>query len=152
MTLDDILGIYFGSSESDWHQVSWREFPESRLYEAIFVYRNDVSVAVGWRLSEDAYEWDLVEKFPDPHARKFMIELLYNGVIVYEELAVSVDGGRADLPSPIGHVDSNDPASGWLVKRQEYDFVRQFSVMRGRAAEFDDYFERAKQGSGFTIE
>jgi hypothetical protein len=77
--------------------------------------------------------------------------VLYNGVPVYREIAVHVDGARADLPSPNGYVDSNDPSKGWSVPRDEYEFVRQFSVITGRTRSFDSYWQRAEQGPKLTI-
>jgi hypothetical protein len=153
MTLDEILQAYQGSSAADWHQVHAPLVPETHAHEALYVYKPNVSIVVGDGLSgEDSdYVWDWVEIYPDKSARKFSIDLFYNGVPVYRELAVTVDGGRADLPSPVGYMDNDDPAKGWKVERDEYEFVRQFSVIRGRSREFDEYFARAERGAGLTI-
>lgn len=153
MTLDEILQTYLNSSQDDWHQVHAPLVPETHAHEALWVYTPDISIVVGDGLSgeDGGYTWDWVEIYPDPSARKFFIDLFYNGVPVYRELAVAVDGGRADLPSPVGHLDNNDPTKGWKVERDEYEFVRQFSLIRGRAREFDEKFGQAERGANLTI-
>lgn len=151
MTLDDVLNAYLGSSPSDWHQVHAPLVPDTHAHEALYIYKPEVSIVVAECFSDEDYSWDWVEIYPDRHARRFWIDLLYNGVPVYREIAVRVDGGRAALPSPSGYVDANDPSKGWHVPRDEYDFVRQFSVIRGHAREFDQYWGQAERGAKLTI-
>lgn len=151
MTLDDILQIYLTSNHGDWHAVAAPLAPETHAHELLYIYKSNVAIVVAWNHSEEErHTWDWVETFADPSAHNFYIDLLYHGVPVYRELAVSVDGGRAHLPSPAGFVD-NDKDKGWAIKRDEYEFVRQFSVIRGDARNFDDYFGRAERGANFVL-
>jgi hypothetical protein len=151
MTLYDILQIYLTSDHRDWHAVAAPLVPETSAHELLYVYKPNIAIVVAWNhREEERHTWSWVETFADHSAHNFYIDLLYDGVPVFRELAVSVDGGRANLPSPSGFVD-NDEAKGWAIKRDEYEFVRQFSVVRGDAANFDDYFGRAERGANFVI-
>jgi hypothetical protein len=152
VTLDEALEAYFRSGPGDWHHVSAPLIPESHAHEALYVYKPDVSLVVAEGMSEEArHVWEWVEIYADHSAHNFYIDVLHNGVPIFRQLAVSVDGGRADLPSPAGWVEEGNPESGWQIQRHEYNFVRQFSVVRGRADEFDRYFERGVRGAGFKI-
>lgn len=151
MTLDDILQTYLNSAHEDWHQVHAPLVPETHAHEALYIYKPDVSIVVAEGFSDEDYTWNWVEIYADPHARRFWIDVLYNGVPVHREIAVHVDGGRADLPSPNGYINADDPAEGWSVPRDEYDFVRQFSVIRGQTRNFDEYWTRAERGPKLTI-
>jgi hypothetical protein len=151
MTLDQILQMYHASSAADWHQVHAPLVPETHAHEALYIYKPDVSIVVAENFSDEDYQWDWVEIYADKSAHRFWIDLLYNGVPVYREIAVHVDGGRADLPSPGGYIDSNDPSKGWSVPRDEYEFVRHFSVIRGQERNFDEYYARAERGPKLTI-
>lgn len=151
VTLDDILQAYHSSSANDWHAVHAPLVPETHAHEALYIYKPDVSIVVAEGFSDEDYTWDWVEIYSDKSARRFWIDVLYNGVPVYREIAVHVDGARADLPSPAGYLDSNDPSKGWQVPRDEYEFVRQFSVIRGKERDFDVYWKRAEAGPKLTI-
>jgi hypothetical protein len=152
VTLDEALKAYFDSSAGDWHHVTAPLVPGTHAHEALYVFKPDVSLVVadGFH-EEERHVWEWVEIYADRSAHNFYIDLLYNGVPIYRELAVSVDGGRAQLPSPSGYVEMEKPESGWRIERDEYEFVRQFSVIRGKAADFDSYFERGERGAGFKI-
>jgi hypothetical protein len=152
MTLDQAIETYFNSTAGDWHQVSAPLVPETNAHEVLHIYKPDVSLVLGeGHAEDDLHTWDWVNVFPDHSARNFYIDLLYNGVPIYRQLAVSVDGGRADLPSPAGYVETEKPESGWRVDRGEYEFVRHFSVIRGRENEFDTKFKQAEQGAGVKV-
>lgn len=152
MTLDDILNTYLTSNASDWHAVHAPLAPGTDAYEGYYIYKTDIAIVAAATISDQPYAWPWVKIYPDKSARSFSIDLLYDGVPVYREMAVHVDGARADLPSPSGYVDNNDPSKGWKVPRDEYTFVRQYSVIRGRESDFDDYFRRAEQGAKLTID
>src|SRR4051794_25637181 len=100
MTLDQLLQTYLGSSRVDWHQVHAPLVPETHAHESLYVYKPDISIVVGDGLSgeDDDYVWDWVQIYPDHSARKFWVDLFYDGVPIYRQLAVAVDGGRANLP------------------------------------------------------
>jgi len=153
VTLDAILQTYMTSTAAEWHQLHAPLVPGTHAHECLWVYKPDVSIVVGEGLSGEnsEYVWEWVQIYPDRSARKFYIDVFYNGVPVYREFAVSVDGSRADLPSPSGYVDDNDAAQGWRVERDEYAFVRQFSVIRGREQEFDQKFSQAERAANFHI-
>jgi len=152
MTLDEILEKYFASSSDDWSHVAAPLVPETSAHEFLLVYKPDVSIVLAETHDESDrdYVWDWVEIYPDKSARKFYIDLYYNGVPVHREVAVSVDGGRVQLPSPRGFV-GEDKASGWKVDKDEHAFVRHYAVIRDRVREFDSYFEQAEQQAGLKI-
>lgn len=48
-------------------------------------------------------------------------------------------------------MDDDDESKGWRVERDEYEFVRQFSVIRGRERVFDQKFGQAERGAKLTV-
>jgi hypothetical protein len=150
VTLDDYLETYRSSAAADRDGVR-APLPGTRLYEALYVYKPDVSIVVAESRLDDEYAWDWVGIYADKRAQKFWVDMLYNGVPVYRQQLVAVDGGRAFLPSPIGYLDNDDPNKGWAVKREEYDMARQFSIIAGRTDDFDEHFGQAEQQAGLTI-
>ena len=97
MTLDDILNTYLTSNASDWHAVHAPLAPGTDAYEGYYIYKTDIAIVAAATISDQPYAWPWVKIYPDKSARSFSIDLLYDGVPVYREMAVHVDGARADL-------------------------------------------------------
>jgi hypothetical protein len=55
LTLDEILGVYHGSTVGDWHQVAAPLVPETHAHEALYIYKPDVSIVVAEGLSDEDY-------------------------------------------------------------------------------------------------
>lgn len=155
MTLDELIQTFIESPQSDWSEklgtptflFAPADAPDLGHYNRM-VYRPDVAVGLAWGSEmNDNYVWEWVQKFPDPKAHSILIDLLYNGQVVYRELGVVVDGGRATLPSPLPITKEDEvvPSEilGWFCKPHEYAFVRAFAEKTDDLRNFDSYFERS---------
>jgi hypothetical protein len=161
MTHEELHRLIRESSRGDWKDVGLggptflygyvTEGEHQFVHHSLAVFKPNISLAYAWGMTgRDRYEWEWVKNFPDPSARTYFIDILYNSALVDRELAVSVDGGRALLPSPLPMTsgDTPDPGTlvGWDVERSEYDFVRTFArlVDPQGVDNFDEYFKRAQ--------
>jgi hypothetical protein len=156
MTLDEIVQTFLGSEADDWGEhIGFPTFlygppdAEQLGHDSRKVYQPDIAIGLAWGSEDnDKYVWEWVKQFADASARSVWIDLLYNGQVVYREISVNVDGGRATLPSPLATMDDKTrEVTGWYCKRDEYEFVRAFARVTRDLREFDTYFER----SGITI-
>ncbi|MBY5374213.1 hypothetical protein [Rhizobium leguminosarum] len=155
MTLDELLKTIADSEAEDWsyitrpifaqdiNQVSGggRDTPwiEVQEHDQLLVYRKDlrISIAVGLPHRDKFYE-DWARGFPDPDASSDWVDFRYNGMPVYRDIRVLVDGARASLPVPAPSTDK--------VPRLQYTIWRLIDEVVG-AGRFDEYFN----GAGLTI-
>ncbi len=99
MTFEEILEfIPTTDPKTDWHGISrvWaserflKEDPRLR-FRAKFIDDG---------IQNDNFIEDWANKFPDPKAVGYWYELYYDGAFLDRTILVSVDGARADLPTP----------------------------------------------------
>jgi hypothetical protein len=159
MTLKELLDAIISSSKTDWNTiVCWGaqsgpsyhnqfEFFEvyngqknvlhSNSHGMVASYKPDVSVTIAWGLvaSKDFNEpW--ATNFPDSHASSHHVDVFFNNALVYRDLYVSVDGGRAKLPLPRRRDDL-------VVPRGYYTFIKLLDGMEGYISDYERYFKRA---------
>jgi hypothetical protein len=116
MRLDELRNKILGSDPADWEQLDPQGLPEGHDERAI--YRPDVAIGLGWGHGRDDFSADWVKKFPNPSAHSEYIALLYNGVVVAQEMAVRADGARYLLPFP-DRVEEESTVR-WTVGRDAY--------------------------------
>ena len=90
-----------------------------------------VSIACGIDSNEDFKE-EWANKFMDSHASSHFVDFFYSGVLVYRDIYVSVDGGRALLPLPKRIFDEERK----YVKRYEF-----FKLINGYCSDYDSYIQ-----------
>lgn len=168
MTLSDLMDIVVSSSRTDWHhiacwgggsgpsyryQLAFSGGSQSNLvggeaYGNTAIYMPDISITMAFGLrAVDDFKEDWVERFPKPHASTSLVDLFYNGTLVYRDTYVNVDGDRAKLPLPrIIRDKKTNKVAALQVPRREYQFFSLLDRIEG-PSEFDRYFEQA----GFEV-
>ena len=175
MTKDELIQIIRGSEQADWETIicwGWGSGPsylnqpiiwtsgdtwglEVKSHAIRAVYKPDLSLGIAWGLEHGDgeplnFDW---AKFPDTQVRASFADVIWNGMLVHREQALSVDGGRAILPwprpwgttEPGGHTPIQ---VGNQVTETEVALARLVHGFEHAPAEFDNYFERA----GFVID
>lgn len=104
------------------------------------VYMPNASITLAWGLRHrDEFREDWTDLFPDKSASSSWVDVFYNGALVYRDLYVAVDGGRASLPLPIGQALE--------VPAGKYRFFRTLDAIEHATSQYETYIERA----GFKI-
>src|SRR5258706_10531254 len=105
----------------------------------------DISITLAFGLEALAdFKEEWANKFPDPHASSSYVDVFYNSALVYRDIYVSVDGGRAKLPLPNRKFDkSTDKVIALEVPKGRHDFIRLINSLGGAISQFDEYFARA---------
>ena len=124
MTLRELLHTIISSSRSDWNTIvcwgthsgpSYRDqFEFYQIYEGqhnvlhsdshgmVASYKPDLSITMAWGLTANRnFDETWATNFPDPNASSHHVDVFFNNALVYRDLFVSVDGGRAKLPLPL---------------------------------------------------
>lgn len=169
LKLQELRGLIASTTGSDWERVAtgpyfhdgfssvWDKegsrIEEARSHgeKAVLIDDIDVSLEWGFTWSDDRDEsWPWADGFPDQKAHSFWVDIFYRGALVDRVRLVSVDGGRADLPTA-GAVrnDGGDPGQpapsmasyDWYVDDWDYDVARVINSIRG--LDFDQYFRGA---------
>lgn len=156
MTFQDIVDILITSARSDWMPINcsygkssyhdifsfWEKYDEQLnvlkcdQHTGYAVYEKDISlsIAFGLTITEDWTDsWTQV--FPDKKASFNLVDVFYNGALVYRSNYVSVDGGRCSLPLPIS-------SENLQVHQLQFNLVRLINELEGQD-NFEDYFSRA---------
>jgi hypothetical protein len=111
--------------------------------------KTDLSISIAWGFPcvEDFKEkW--ANQFPDQSASSRFVDFFYNGVMIFRDLYVSVDGGRCALPLPNLDVDPKSVEIKRLwVPEAKWRFFRLLDSLRG-VSEYDRYFK----GAGIEID
>lgn len=166
MRLGELVELVRASAPGDWDKITpvrlervvahGPEAPEIEIqgHEYLAHYVDELDVALAWgadHRSGEAWEgaWADWAKFPDSRVYGFYGELLWRGSPVYRQLMVSVDGGRAYLPTPNPVLAGDAPTAAierWTVKQTEVWLPRLLDGLQraGGGANFDEYFDRAK--------
>jgi hypothetical protein len=98
-------------------------------------------------LSNPDFKEPWANQFSDPHASSSFVDFFYNGVLVFRDIFVSVDGGRCYLPLPDREFDPETyKVLRYTVPRDKYTFFKMLNSI-DKLSDFDRYFQRA----GFEI-
>ena len=126
---------------------------ESFGHYALWVYVDDIQISVALSEELDRHgaeyqaEWNT---FPDKRINEHFLDVIYNGQIVYREVVLGVDGGRALLPSP--KLETIDTGQMWhepftnTVTELQFELAQFLARVQGNR-EFDGYFKQA----GFVV-
>jgi len=164
MTLNDYKNLILDTEENDWTKIGcfgagagpsyknsmsvWTkgdgEFHNIDVeshYEVMSLKKDLlVSVAYGITHNDDFVEgW--ANAFADSHASSSFIDFFYSNQMVYRDIYVSVDGGRANLPLPSMKLDDSYNVVGLEIARDKYEF---FKNINRDISEYDRYISMAK--------
>lgn len=152
MKLEALISLILDSNPSDWSTISsgptFRDqlrdvsnnkdrWTEINSHHTIAVYKPDISISLGFGMDwKEKFDEPWAKKFPDPEASSELIDVYYYGALVYRDISIIVDGGRAYLPMPKSRNEL-------VVAKGYHDFIRLRSELSGAISQFDEYFERA---------
>lgn len=100
MTTDSVKNILGTSYPNEW------SYNDS---QGVYTYKEDIDLTM--KIKEDVrgnweeFEEDWVRRFPDPSAKKIIVNVYYRSSIIEDYLFILVDGGRYILPPPKTLVD-----------------------------------------------
>jgi hypothetical protein len=170
MTFDEVIeGIAVSESNEWWSEPCWGsnsgpsyhyqpEFWELidgdtnvlkvNSHSNVASFKPDVSITMAWGLEcLDNFVEEWANKFPDPSASSRYLDIFYNNALIFRDVYVTVDGGRAKLPLPDRKWDKNEEKIVALnVPRRRYQLIKLVDSLE-YVSRFDDYFQRA----GFTV-
>jgi hypothetical protein len=136
MTLDEILSTVLSSDSDEWEYIAdWSgdANPERA------VLRSDLGISLEWgHTVTDPVSEQWTERFADKHAVGIYVDVLYNGIVVFRDYAISVDGGRCILPHP--KMDEGGTCTATM--RQEA-LARTVHALSGGRYDFEDYMRRS---------
>ena len=125
MKLIDFLATIESSSPQEWQCIG-----------ELRVLKNDVRIS--FLRDEDVvsdFKEPWANKFPDSYAVSISVKYRFNGAVVYEDIFVTVDGGRCILPMPDAGSNTVDAAKATRA--------RLVDATSGHTSQFDSYFQRA---------
>jgi hypothetical protein len=152
MNFDHVLTIFRDTYAGEWHRVDTRPPLGENAHYLRIVYKPDVALAVEWGSTvNDTFAEDWTERFVAGPASSHLAEITYNGVVVYQQSYVLVDGGRCELPLPKKHFKEQDilerpEIDHYSVTTWEVGFMRLLNELAGNEL-FDDYLRR----TGFQV-
>jgi hypothetical protein len=157
MKLRDLLKTVIESDADDWNRIGcWGGYTgpayrdrfgvvtgggeawslEIDSHATVAAYMPDLSITMAWGFPHNNdFHDDWLKRFADSKAHSEFFDIFYNNALVFRDIFVSVDGGRAYLPAP-------DPATMSVPT----DYVRMIELIdnlsRGRG-DYSDYLRRA---------
>lgn len=149
--------VFHDGFSSVWDKEGSRiEEARSHGEKAVLIDDIDVSLEWGFTWSDGRDEdWPWANGFPDQKAQSFWADIFYRGALVDRVRLVSVDGGRAHLPTA-GAVrnDGGDPGQpapsmasyDWYVDDWDYDVARVINSIQD--LDFHQYFRGARLKRG----
>ena len=139
MTLDDILNTVLGGDPDQWEYIAdWYRAPDGASRERA-VFRPDVTLSLEWGPTVvDPFSEPWTEHFPHRHAASIHVDILYNGVLVFRDHLVSVDGGRCVLPQPRLGTDGS-----YVATMRQEALARTVHGLSGGSYDFDEYMRRS---------
>jgi hypothetical protein len=155
MTLDELYRTVTGSARDDWNvmicgggagpsyrdrfsqvEIGGRIWLEYDSYGMVAVYRPDLSISLAWGFAVGTVTEPWLH-FADPEGRRCLVDLFYMGTLVDRRSYISVDGGRASLPTP------EDREGVLTVPSRHSALVRLIDSLENRESRYDEYFQRA---------
>lgn len=106
MKLDDLLKKIGKTSSNDWAIIN-TGCDEREDYNYHFTLKEDISIKMkyGYLTNENFVEkW--ANSFPDSRAVSHNLQILHDGVVLYENEIITLDGGRYILVIPPYDIDS----------------------------------------------
>lgn len=103
-------------------------------------YKPQFVIEEGETVNED-YREPWAQRFPDPHARSFLVEYWYESTLLKSSLFVSTDGGRFSIPLPELHkIDPDREDWGSIEFRININSLEWKTAML--FDQYDDLWER----------
>ena len=159
MTLSELIDTIVSSSKEEWHSMacwgamsgpSYRDKLEfyyhyegqpnvlhSVSHGMVASYKPDLSITLAWGLTaNDDFKEPWANKFPDPKASSHYADIFFNNALVYRELYVVVDGGRAKLPIP-------EITKELLIPQKYSSFIKLLDNIDTYISDYDRYFAQA---------
>jgi hypothetical protein len=100
----------------------------------------NISVACGITHNDDFIE-DWANSFADKKASSSFVDFFYCNQLVYRDIYVSVDGGRARIPLPDMKFDTkSNKVKSYTVPRDKFVFFKILNSLD----RYQEYFERTK--------
>lgn len=129
------------SSATEWNKVGVggvRGGEAAGGYDTIAVFKPDLSISLAWAIKvTENFQEPWANKFPDPHAASYYVDMRYHGMLVHRVLFVAVDGFRAMLPLAL-------QADFPVVAARYSQFMRLVNVLAGIGDDvYDQYLHRA---------
>jgi len=110
--------------------------------------KSDLSISMAWGMTlNSSFTEEWANQFPDPHASSGIVDFFYNGVLIFRDTYVTVDGGRCKLP--ISHREFDDETHEvirHIIPRARYNFYRMLNGFVS-TYDYDNYFSR----TGFEV-
>ncbi len=150
MTLNDLIQKICTSTSNDWYSIDTngplfkhriKENGQSYnidQHNEYASFRLDLSITLAWDLVENE---NFVEPYannnPDSHSKSMWLDVFYNGALVFRQMYILVDGGRAYLPTPTYN------NGVYEVFKQQADFVYIINDIIGITREdYEGYLNR----------
>jgi len=128
--LDTFLSLL--DEPTDWVKIKRDQYIRHR-------FRPEFVIKEGETVNEDYCEpW--AQRFPDPHARSFVVEYWYGSTLLKSSLFVSTDGGRFSVPLPELH-EVDPEREDW----SSIEFIIDFSSIEWKTAMLFDQYDDLSQ-------
>ncbi|MBI3300931.1 MAG: hypothetical protein HYZ72_02475 [Deltaproteobacteria bacterium] len=121
---------------------------EVHSHSVVASLKTDLSISLAWGFPHNPeFKEPWANKFPDSSASSAFVDFFYNGVLVFRDIYVSVDGGRCMIPLPDREFDKEThQVRRLIVPRGKYSFFRLLDSFE-KVSDFNSYFE----GTGIEI-
>lgn len=142
MDIEDIIKICTGTTAEHWYVVrDWeRGFGDKDHHHSRAVFRRDVSLAIEWGMvEEERLDLPYTKPFADETVSSQFIDVKYNGLVVFREVAVLADGGRYHLPA----ASRKSGGASWVVTEWEVTLTRLVHDLAGGDRDFMDGMRQA---------
>jgi len=118
---------------------------EVKSHSTLASLKTNLSIGIAWGFphNEDFKEsW--ANSFPDEHAASAYVDFFYNGTLIFRDVYVSVDGGRAMIPLPDREFDPvTHEVRRLTVPLDKHKFFRLLDRLE-KVSDFDRYFGQTR--------
>lgn len=136
MDFDTLISMIGDSPVDDWRRVDLTETETNWIYCG--VYLPNVAITLRWgETFQEPFEEEWAMGFGDSNAAGRLVDVLFNGALVFRSFYASVDGGRCLLPIPKSREELVVP------KRYAGLIYLIHRMSGGVSSDFGDYMERA---------
>lgn len=103
---------------------------EIESHGEIAVLKSNLSISIAWGLPHNNdFKEEWANKFPDPKATSSFIDFFFNGILVYRDIYVSVDGARAYIPLPKRDIDDKTyEVKRLYIEKERYKFFELINL------------------------